>query len=147
MTNVLYEAFVFIFSGGSGEIKCFEDIEKFKQATGCSSVMLARAAEWNPSIFRREGFVATDDLVRSYLRYAVDFENDDTNCKYCIQQLIKDQLTTPRGEAFVKAGLLREFWFVTDCSLSKFLLFCFSTWSFIFIILVKFLKCLPTLIR
>ena len=115
------------FSGGSGEIKCFDDIEIFKQATGCSSVMLARAAEWNPSIFRREGFVATDDLVRSYLRYAVDFENDDTNCKYCIQQLIKDQLTTPRGEAFVKAGLLREFWFVTDCSLSRFLLFCFST--------------------
>ena len=107
--------------------------------------MLARAAEWNPSIFRREGFVAADELVRSYLRYAVDFENDDTNCKYCIQQLIKDQLTTPRGEAFVKAGLLREFWFVKDISLSKFLLICFST--LYLLILVKFLKCLPTSIR
>lgn len=41
-----------IANGVSSMVKTFEDIEKCRQETGCSSVMLARAAQWNPSIFR-----------------------------------------------------------------------------------------------
>ena len=41
-----------IANGVSSLVKTFEDIEKYRQETGCSSVMLARAAQWNPSIFR-----------------------------------------------------------------------------------------------
>ena len=41
-----------LFSGGSGDIGCYEDIEAFKKTTGCCSVMVARAAQGNPSVFR-----------------------------------------------------------------------------------------------
>lgn len=41
-----------IANGGSNNIKCHEDIFKFKDACGSSSVMVARAAQWNPSIFQ-----------------------------------------------------------------------------------------------
>lgn len=41
-----------IANGVSLMVKTFDDIEKCRQETGCSSVMLARAAQWNPSIFR-----------------------------------------------------------------------------------------------
>lgn len=41
-----------IANGVSSLVKTFEDIEKYRLETGCSSVMLARAAQWNPSIFR-----------------------------------------------------------------------------------------------
>ena len=57
------------FSGGSGDIKCYEDIARFKMATGCSSVMIARAAQWNPSIFRAQGLIDSEELVHAYIRY------------------------------------------------------------------------------
>ena len=41
-----------IANGGSLKIKKYSDIASFKEETGCSSVMLARAAQWNPSVFR-----------------------------------------------------------------------------------------------
>lgn len=41
-----------IANGVSSLVKTFEDIQKYRLETGCSSVMLARAAQWNPSIFR-----------------------------------------------------------------------------------------------
>lgn len=44
-----------IANGGSDEIHCYEDIEKFKNECGVTSVMIARAAQKNISIFRREG--------------------------------------------------------------------------------------------
>ena len=39
-------------SGGSSLISSSEQIEAFRKTTGCSSVMVARAAQWNPSVFR-----------------------------------------------------------------------------------------------
>lgn len=44
-----------IANGVSVLVKTFEDIEKYRLETGCSSVMLARAAQWNPSIFKYVG--------------------------------------------------------------------------------------------
>ena len=41
-----------IANGVSAMVKTFEDIDKCRQETACSSVMLARAAQWNPSVFR-----------------------------------------------------------------------------------------------
>lgn len=97
-----------IANGGSKEIKCFEDIQKFKDETGCSSVMLARAAEWNMSIFRLEGRLPTQDIVKAYLKIAVDVENADINCKYCIQQTMHHILDTPIGLKLQHTGTLRE---------------------------------------
>lgn len=44
-----------IANGGSRDIEKYEDILKFRNECGTSSVMIARAAEWNVSIFRKEG--------------------------------------------------------------------------------------------
>lgn len=46
-----------IANGGSKEIEKYSDILKFREACGASSVMIARAAEWNCSIFRKNGNV------------------------------------------------------------------------------------------
>ena len=59
--------FQLFFSGGSGDIKCYPDIEKFRVACGASSVMVARAAEWNVSIFRRSGLLSKEELIKDYI--------------------------------------------------------------------------------
>ncbi|KAH9628787.1 hypothetical protein HF086_004947 [Spodoptera exigua] len=61
-----------IANGGSKEIEKHSDIYKFKEMTGCSSVMIARAAEWNCSIFRKEGLLPMDTVIEEYLKLAVD---------------------------------------------------------------------------
>uniref|UniRef100_A0A672QHF8 Dihydrouridine synthase 2 n=1 Tax=Sinocyclocheilus grahami TaxID=75366 RepID=A0A672QHF8_SINGR len=61
-----------IANGGSSDIvKTFEDIEKFRAAAGASSVMLARAAMWNPSIFRQQGALSVEEVMEDYIRYVI----------------------------------------------------------------------------
>lgn len=56
-------------SGGSGVISCYDDIGRFRHSTSCSSVMLARAAQWNPSVFSREGLQPIACIIQQYIRY------------------------------------------------------------------------------
>jgi len=58
-----------VYSGGSSDIERYEDIKKFQTSTGCSSVMLARVAQWNPSIFSADGMRPLDEVIKSYIRY------------------------------------------------------------------------------
>lgn len=44
-----------IANGGSRDIENYKDVLKFRGECGTTSVMIARAAEWNVSIFRKEG--------------------------------------------------------------------------------------------
>ncbi|KAM7058209.1 tRNA-dihydrouridine(20) synthase [NAD(P)+]-like isoform 5-T5 [Molossus nigricans] len=59
-----------IANGGSHDhILDYLDIEDFRQATAASSVMVARAAMWNPSIFRKEGLRPLEEVMQKYIRY------------------------------------------------------------------------------
>ncbi|XP_075693599.1 tRNA-dihydrouridine(20) synthase [NAD(P)+]-like isoform X1 [Rhinoderma darwinii] len=87
-----------IANGGSQEIiREFQDIEAFRSVTAASSVMVARAAMWNPSVFRREGLLPLEDVMRDYIRHAVRYNNHYTNTKYCLCQIMRDQLESPLG--------------------------------------------------
>jgi len=57
------------FSGGSEEyIKTYDDIEKFRQLTNTSSVMIARSAQFNCSVFRKDGLLTADEVIKDYLK-------------------------------------------------------------------------------
>lgn len=65
-----------IFSGGSHDfITEYADIETFQKATAASSVMIARAAMWNPSIFRKEGLFPLKEVMQSYIKYVCFLED------------------------------------------------------------------------
>ena len=105
-----------IANGGSKEIEKHEDIKKFREETGCSSVMLARAAQWNCSIFRKDGLLLLDEVISSYLRYAVDYDNSPANTKYCVQNMLKELQETPRGKKFLEAQTLLQMCALWDLS-------------------------------
>ena len=52
-------------------IKCYKDIEQFKQTCETSSVMVARAAMWNCSVFRKEGLLSIEEVLRRYLKIVI----------------------------------------------------------------------------
>ncbi len=59
-------------SGGSKEVHNYEDLWAFAAECGASSVMLARAAQWNPSVFRPEGAIPVYGVIQEYLKYVCE---------------------------------------------------------------------------
>ncbi|XP_003700598.1 dihydrouridine synthase 2 [Megachile rotundata] len=112
-----------IANGGSKEIQKHSDIFKFKEVTGCSSVMLARAAEWNCSIFSKNGLLPMEDVIKSYLKYAVDCDNPPSNTKYCIQNILREQQESELGKKFLNSQTLEQIcavWNLSDyCHLKR----------------------------
>ncbi|XP_012289246.1 tRNA-dihydrouridine(20) synthase [NAD(P)+]-like isoform X2 [Orussus abietinus] len=99
-----------IANGGSRDIETHKDILKFKEESGCSSVMIARAAEWNCSIFKKDGVLPMEQVIKDYLKCAVDYDNPPSNTKYCVQNILRDLQETPKGRRFLDALTLQQIW-------------------------------------
>lgn len=98
-----------IANGGSKEISRYAHLQRFRTDCGASSVMIARAAQWNPSIFTNSpDLVPLDDVIRTFLRISVDYDNNHTNTKYCIQVMLRELQETPRGKHFLESQTLEE---------------------------------------
>lgn len=72
--------------------------------------MIARAAEENCSIFRPEGKKDLDDVIKAYLKLAIDYDNSPSNTKYCVQNMLKELQETPRGKKFLECQTLEQIW-------------------------------------
>uniref|UniRef100_A0A6P8QKG8 tRNA-dihydrouridine(20) synthase [NAD(P)+]-like isoform X2 n=1 Tax=Geotrypetes seraphini TaxID=260995 RepID=A0A6P8QKG8_GEOSA len=93
-----------IASGGSyNYIKEHSGIETFRQTTSASSVMVARAAMWNPSIFSKDGTVSLEKVMQEYIKYAVKFDNHYASTKYTLCMMLRGQVETPRGKKLCAA--------------------------------------------
>lgn len=103
-----------IANGGSDQIVCNADIEKFRSETGCSSLMIARSAQKNCSIFlRQNSLLPLDEVIEQYIKLCVDFDNNVINTKYVIQQMLGPLQETPRGRVLLSAQSLKticELW-------------------------------------
>ncbi|KAH8385800.1 hypothetical protein KR093_011784 [Drosophila rubida] len=111
-----------IANGGSRGIHTHEDIYKFQKLCGADSVMIARAAQQNVSIFRREGLLPIDDVICKYLRLSVDYDNAPHNTKYCVQSILKELQETARGKRFLQCQTLQqicEIWQLGDYCRSR----------------------------
>ncbi|XP_054632596.1 tRNA-dihydrouridine(20) synthase [NAD(P)+]-like [Dunckerocampus dactyliophorus] len=88
-----------IANGGSLDlVKTHADIEAFREATGASSVMLARAAMWNPSVFSSGGLRSVEEVMDEYLKYALRYDNHAFNTKYCLCQMLRDKVESVLGK-------------------------------------------------
>ena len=99
-----------IANGGSLEIKQYEDIDKFKRRTGSSSVMIARTAQWTPSIFRKQGTLPQIDEVRAYLKLALDYDNNFPSTKYCLCQIMHKNMESENGQRLSASKTMQELW-------------------------------------
>ncbi|XP_069860846.1 tRNA-dihydrouridine(20) synthase [NAD(P)+]-like isoform X2 [Dipodomys merriami] len=98
-----------IANGGSHDhIQKHLDIEDFRRATAASSVMVARSAMWNPSIFLKDGPRPLEEVMQKYIRYAVQYDNHYTNTKYCLCQMLREQLESPQGRLLHAAQSSQE---------------------------------------
>jgi len=73
--------------------------------------MIARAAQWNASIFRKEGLLPLDEVIAEYLKLAVIYDSPATNAKYCVQSMLRELQETPRGKIFLAAQSVYDIWY------------------------------------
>ncbi|VVU95609.1 Dihydrouridine synthase (Dus) [seawater metagenome] len=71
----------------NGDIYTLDDAEDIKKKTGADSVMIARGAQYNPSIFRKEGFLPIYDVANDYLQIAEKINNPIRNTIYGIKSM------------------------------------------------------------
>lgn len=70
--------------------------------------MIARAAEWNPSIFRPNGMLPLMEVIGCYLKKAVDYDAPAMNAKYCVQNMLRDLQESELGRKFLDAQTLEQ---------------------------------------
>ncbi|KAL1919035.1 uncharacterized protein VTP21DRAFT_2416 [Calcarisporiella thermophila] len=71
----------------NGDVFNYSDIEKVCSSTGAHSAMIARGAQDNPSVFRAEGLIPLEEVVRAYVKKSVDIDNPYQNTKYTLMQM------------------------------------------------------------
>lgn len=100
-------------NGGSRDIiKNHEDIEYFRQLTSATGVVIARAAMWNPAIFKSlqvdEPLPKLEEIIRRYLTLSVRYDHHIAGAKYCVLRMLHDFGGTPIYEDVLAANELRD---------------------------------------
>lgn len=99
-----------ICNGGSRNIDKYANIIEFREQCGASSVMVARAAQQNVSVFRKAGTMPLDDVIVAYLKKSIKYLHQPTKTKYCVQGMLRELQETPRGRLFLDSQTLEQIW-------------------------------------
>ncbi|PRP80527.1 hypothetical protein PROFUN_11840 [Planoprotostelium fungivorum] len=73
----------------NGDVFVHEDIAKVREATNVSSVMIARGALYNASIFQPH-MESVDDVIKRYLRNSMDIDQHPSTTKWNIMQMMQE---------------------------------------------------------
>ena len=73
---------------------------------------MARAAEQNVSIFRREGPIPRREILEEYIRMAVKFDMPFHNCKYVVLIIWPTSMGKELREKVAKARSYVDMWYV-----------------------------------
>ncbi|KAL6529989.1 hypothetical protein OROMI_028634 [Orobanche minor] len=126
----------------NGDVFDYEDFERIKVATGlfdsyfllvmevlvvdycASSVMVARGALWNASIFSPKGKMPWEDVKREYMRKSILWDNDVKSTKHTLKEMIMHYscLELPEGKGVIKSETLADLapdFTGKNCTMSK----------------------------
>lgn len=105
-----------IANGGSKEISNYQELIAFREVSGASSVMIARSAQWNCSVFRKDGPLPIDDVIKEYLKLAIQYDNPVGNTKFNLQNILRDIQETELGQRFLASQSTEEMCEIWDLS-------------------------------
>lgn len=59
---------------------------------------------------RREGPLPLDTVVKDYIRLSVDTNNRSSNTKYCLAQMLHEEMDGRVGRSLLAAANMRDIW-------------------------------------
>mgnify|MGYP002053966735 CR=1 FL=1 len=87
----------------NGDVFLPEHVPLAREATGCDSLMIARGAMWNASIFAQEPRLRPQrEVFARYVALCRQYDNYFGNCKYVAMQMLEGH-----GGQIASAGLER----------------------------------------
>ncbi|KAJ4833329.1 hypothetical protein Tsubulata_000545 [Turnera subulata] len=94
----------------NGDVFEYDDFERVKVTTGASSVMVARGALWNASIFSPAGKLHWEDVKREYVRKSILWDNDIKSTKHTLREIIMhySSLELSEGKSVIKSETLAD---------------------------------------
>ncbi|XP_077234023.1 aldolase-type TIM barrel family protein isoform X2 [Tasmannia lanceolata] len=94
----------------NGDVFEYEDFHRIKSATGASSVMVARGALWNASIFCSSCKLPWEDVKREYIRKSILWDNDIKRTKHTLKEMIMhySSLELSEGKSVNKSDTLGD---------------------------------------
>ncbi|KAF9337258.1 hypothetical protein BG006_005658 [Podila minutissima] len=98
----------------NGDVMEYCDIARVQKLSGVTGVMIARGAQSNVSVFRREGPVAHLDIVKGYIRKCMFTRNLHSNTKYVLMQMFGDNTKSPHYRPLCDAKSFRAICKVFD---------------------------------
>ncbi|KAF9952237.1 hypothetical protein BGZ72_006434 [Mortierella alpina] len=75
----------------NGDVMKYSDMARVREFSGATGVMIARGAQANVSVFRKEGRLPTLDVVRQYIRKCMATRNLHSNTKYVLMQMMVEE--------------------------------------------------------
>ena len=97
-------------SGESENIRNYDDVIEFRKKANASSVMLARAARDNCSIFRKEGKLDRNTVIGEYLDLCMKYENYFSIAKFTIQCMMGFVHERTDNALFHSSTNMRDLW-------------------------------------
>ncbi|ODQ66299.1 FMN-linked oxidoreductase [Nadsonia fulvescens var. elongata DSM 6958] len=80
----------------NGDVQGRWELEELIQKYGVDGAMIARAAEANPSCFRKEGIIPWEEVIKEFLTCSTQYDNFISNIKYCLLKMIPGKSETFR---------------------------------------------------
>ncbi|KAL9646920.1 hypothetical protein ABK040_013779 [Willaertia magna] len=87
----------------NGDVFKQEDFERIKEVTKCNSLMIARGAMWNCSIFRKEGALDKVETAKQLLSRLKYYSYHEGLSKYILKRMFETQPKTKLYEALSKS--------------------------------------------
>ncbi|KAF9575183.1 hypothetical protein EC968_004119 [Mortierella alpina] len=75
----------------NGDVMKYTDMARVRELSGATGVMIARGAQANVSVFRKEGRLPILDMVRQYIRKCMATRNLHSNTKYVLMQMMVEE--------------------------------------------------------
>ncbi|KAL8211101.1 hypothetical protein R6Q57_005538 [Mikania cordata] len=93
----------------NGDVFEHEEFQRIREVTGSSSVMVARGALWNASIFHPVGS-PIEVVKREYVRKSILWDHDIKSTKYTLKEMIMHytSLELPEGKAVTRSENLSD---------------------------------------
>ncbi|KAL7613611.1 hypothetical protein Lser_V15G07381 [Lactuca serriola] len=91
----------------NGDVFQYQDFHNIRAVTGASSVMVARGALWNASIFSPQE-TPFEEVKREYVRKSILWDHDIKSTKFTLKEMIMHytSLELPEGKAVTKSESL-----------------------------------------
>ena len=69
---------------------------------------------------RSEGPLPVEEVAREYVKVAIEYDAFPANVKYCLAQILVNDLETPLGRKLLSSNTLEDVWYIQPLATAEY---------------------------